>query len=307
MLRPSFVVLLALTTLGATARIADAQCCAPAAVPTAVPTVAYSPVVYQQAPGRYNGWYPGKYLINFTRGLFNAPAAYSAGYAPAYAPSYAGGAYTAGYAPAYSARYAAYRPTYPLTYGAVQHRAAYAPLTYSVARPVTLAPVTSACCNTCGVSTCHGGCDNGIAQAAYAAPLASSGCSSCQSGGNAYYDSSPSRNVPSSSYSEPRPALAPSDNPAADRSLLNKPALPEVMDGATEASDASGGAYWQAPPLFDPRDRLTQHSAAPVRLAVHKQVMATSPEPRAPRQQPLAPRQRGAHQTGSTGWTSASR
>lgn len=276
MLRSSFAALLAFIAIGVTSSVANGQCCAP----TAVPTVAYSPVVYQQAPAVYNGWYPGKHMINFTRNLFSSPVGYTAGYAP----------YTVGYAPAYSARYAAYRPTYPVTYGAVQRRAAYAPLTYSVARPVTLAPIASACCNTCGLTTCHGGCNScGVAQAAYGAPLASSGCSSCQSNGSTYYDSTPASS--SDSYSEPRPALDPADNPAADRSLL-KPELPKIIDGATEASDASGGAYWQAPPLFDPSDRLTQRNAAPVWFTTHKQPVKT---------------EQGAHQTGASGWTSASR
>ncbi|TWT40235.1 hypothetical protein [Botrimarina hoheduenensis] len=296
--------------LAAAALVAEtsAQCCSPVGVvPQA--TVAYSPVIYQ-TQSTYNGWYPGKYLTDFTRSLFapRTSTSYVAGYAPAAAPS----SYVAGYAPAYtpSATYqTAYRPTYPASYGPVMSS-----LAYGVSRPVTLSPVITSSCTSC----CSSGCDacGGVTQAVYDAPL-SSGCASCSS--QPVYTSpstqlAPTPAGPSPSYSEPQPALGPNDNPTPERAFkpnADTPALSDPNSGISiDANEASGdsGAYWQAPPLFDSRDRVTQKLAAPVWQAVYRQPLegAASAQATSSRSsvEPAssAPRVRGAHQVGSTGW-----
>lgn len=240
---------------------ASAQCspCQTAYAPAPAPTVAYSPVVYQQT--QYNGWYPGKYLADFTRSLFRRPVTtttYTAGYAPTVVESRAASPYTVGYAPATSFR-TAYRPTYPITYG---------PVVQTVSRPVVLSPVVPAC-NSCGV--CNDCC---VTQSAYSAPL-STGCSSCQSSATYVQPS-----AGSSAYVEPRPALAPTENPAADRSLLEtqKPEIEEDVyepfeteTTPTDDAAATGDNYWRAPPLFAPKNRVTgQAHPAPVKTAVYR-------------------------------------
>ena len=280
----SVVTLLALTTVLALGSQSAAQCC-----PT--PSVAYSPVVYQQTTTAYTGWYPGKWAGQWLRNVFGRPTVattYAASYAPGYTTSYAPACntgcatpYSVGYAPATSFR-TAYRPTYPITYG---------PLVRTVSRPVVLSPVVSSC-NGC-VTGCDA-CNNcGVTQAVYNAP---SNCPSCV-GGATYYE--PAR---SSASSTPAPSLAPSDNPPAERSMLQKP---EIQGAETPAIDmpeteASSDAYWEAPKLFDPQDRTAQNSVTvPIRRAVYKMPASSSWS------QP-APRSASAHQVGASGWVSAS-
>lgn len=265
--------LLALPMLGSAE--AQAQCCPQ-------PTVAYSPVVAAPVVQTTvsTGWYPGKYLTDFTRSVFginDTTTTYTAGYAPytaGYAPYTAGYApYTAGYAPpavgyaptSHTAAYTpqvAYRPTYPATYGAVA-----APQT--VNRPVVLSPVTSApACDAC--SAC-----GGIEQVSYGAP--SGGCSSCASGASSasYEDSyEDSYTVPADDY-EPRPQLAPDAQVAPERSMLQKPEdedfqFEEDRKDATEGDPAAANEYWRAPPLFPPSNRVTKRShPAPTSMAVY--------------------------------------
>lgn len=253
---------------------AVAQCCS-------TQTVGYSPVVYQQTSTAYTGWYPGKWLGNF---LFGRPAVtttYSAGYAPT---SYAT-PYTAGYAPTYTYQ-TAYRPTYPATYG---------PVVQTVSRPVVLSPVVSSC------SGCATGCDAcstcGVAQAVYDSP--STGCTNCAQGAT-YYEPS------ASTYSEPSraPTLAPQDNPPAERSMLEKPELPETESDSfdsTEEGFDSDNAYWEAPKLFNPNDKTASRVTVPVRNAVYKK-----PAPAYAASASVAAG-KPSHQVGASGWVSASK
>lgn len=252
-----------------------AQCCG-------TPTVAYSPVV-AAAPApvvatstTYDGWYPGKAIANFSRNLFgwgSTTTTYTSGYAPytaGYAPYTAGYVpYTASYAPTYSVGYAptpyyagyataAYRPTYPATWGTVQ----------TVSRPVVLSPVVQApACNACDACS-------GVTQAAYIS-AAPSTCSSCSAGSSDYVV--PSSGYESSTIVEPRPELAPSDNPPATR--LQRPEIDDT-DSILEEEDAkipsdptSANDYFNAPPLFTPpANRVTQNThPAPVHTAVYRQ------------------------------------
>ncbi|MEO1498486.1 MAG: hypothetical protein AAFV43_15185 [Planctomycetota bacterium] len=271
---------------------AAAQCC------PQPQTVAYAPVappVYQQTVVQNTGWYPGKYLTDFTRNLFRprTTTTYATGYAPAFSPT----PYAAGYAPL-ATQQSVYRPTYPITYGPVVG----GPMVQGVARPVTLAPLVQSPVVTSGYNACGTGCDacGGVSQAVFDAPL-SSGCGSC--GESSAYGGQPvfaSPNTPlAPTPAEPQPMLGPNDNPPAERSF--KPDLNDPNSGiSTETDNASGdsGAYWQAPPLFDPRDRVTQKAAAPVWQAVYrKPATATRPTAR-----PTATNRRGAHQLGAAGW-----
>lgn len=281
--------------------VCSAQCCGQQ--PVVQPTVAYSPVVAAptvQATTVSTGWYPGKYLTDFTRGLFGynrtttyttnyAPytagyAPYTAGYAPSYAVGYAPSPYTAGYAQT------AYRPVYPATYGAVSY--APAPLTQTVSRPVVLSPVVSASpCGGCGAcDSCSTGCSAcGVEQAGY---YPSSGCSSCGTGSCTpsapSYSPSPSPSYGGGSpYPEPQPAL-PSDANVPPREQSIDVRRPEVddtfddnydLDNRTEGDPAAANDYFNAPPLFPPANRVTQRRAhpAPTRTAVYKRAPSTTP------------------------------
>lgn len=301
-----------------------AQCCG---APAVAPTVAYSPVVAAPAPAPLvqttvvrDGWYPGKYLGRFTRNLFgwDRTTTYTAGYAPytaAYAPAYTAGysPYVAGYNPGYQV---AYRPTYPATFGPVAYSAGYAPLavTQSVSRPVVLSPVVSApaACGGCSV-----GCDAcsscGVVEQAGYAVAPSTGCSSCQPA--ASYPVQPATVYGDSGSSgviqEPRPALAPGENPPAERSIqTQRPQVDDSFDdafgdegfGEEPTSDTGASSdYWGAPPLFKPpANRVTRRGhPAPVRTAVYRRpatAAATAYEADAP-----APQRR----LSASGWASA--
>ncbi|TWT98017.1 hypothetical protein Pla108_21720 [Botrimarina colliarenosi] len=292
---------------------AFAQCCG-------TPTVAYSPVVAAPAPvvaqttTVSNGWYPGKYLGDFTRNLFGGGATtttYTAGYAP-YTAGYA--PYTAGYAPyavgynasPYTASYAptyqtAYRPTYPATWGAVGY-------TQTVSRPVVLSPVVAApACDSCGGCGACSACSGGVEMASYGAPASS--CSSCNSGSSSYvtpaggaYDS----------Y-EPAPALAPSENPAAERSIQSQrpeidsnDAIDDLEDTRTPSDPAAASDYWRAPPLFaPPANRVTQNlHPAPVQMAVYRRPAESRPASFEP-SQPRAAAAGKTHHLSADGWSSA--
>lgn len=283
MLRALVLLLFATST---SAVLAQGACCGPTVA--AQPTIAYSPVVAAPAPTVYqtttvsNGWYPGKYLGEFTRNLFGAndttvvtAAPYTAGYAP-YTAGYV--PYTAGYSPyvanysasPYVASYAptvAYRPTYPATYG---------PVTQTVSRPVVLSPVvsspvmaTSGCdaCSACG----------GVEQAYYS----DGGCSSCAAG---------------SSYSSPavvdeyrydrqpeygrQPTIAPDADVSPERSTLKPEADDQELfeEEGTRADSSSTGDYFAPPPRFAPPSNNVagRTHPAPVRTAVYREQAGAS-------------------------------
>lgn len=284
----------------------SAQCCGQQ------PTVAYSPVVaapaVQSTTVVRNGWYPGKYLTDFTRSLFGSnQTTYTTNYAPtSYTAGYAPTPYTVGYAPSpYTAGYArtAYRPVYPATYGAVAYGPA--PVVQTVSRPVVLSPVISASpCGGCGpCDACSGGgCSScGVQQAGY---YPSAGCSSCASGSctpsapsyspspsNSYGPSDYSSNDYGSSSVEPQPALPSDANvPPRERSIdVRRPEVEDSnddtfndnfdFDNRTEGDPAAANDYFNAPPLFPPANRVTQRAAhpAPARMAVYKRAPSTRP------------------------------
>ncbi|MEO0530253.1 MAG: hypothetical protein AAF266_06695 [Planctomycetota bacterium] len=314
-MRPT-VLALSVALVACYAQAADAQCCG-----TPAPTVAYSPVVAApaapvvQATTVSNGWYPGKYLTDFTRSLFGlnqtttytagyAPVPYTAGYAPTYSVGYAPTPYTAGFAPTVQT---AYRPTYPASFG---------PVVQSVSRPVVLSPVVSApacnACNSCGACDACGG----VEQAYYAA-APSAGCSSCNAGASFSAPIQSAAPSPSPAFGEPRPALGPLDNPASERSIqTQRPELnefdsefpePEFNDNDSVPSDpAAANDYWGAPPLFaPPSNRVTRRThPAPTQVAVYRQAPETRRTAYRPASEPatVAPK---VHRLSADGWGSA--
>ncbi|MEQ8846829.1 hypothetical protein [Botrimarina sp.] len=311
MLRALTLVLLAATTATA---FGQGACCAPAPQPM----VAFSPVVAAPAPAVVqtttvsSGWYPGKYLSDFTRNLFGvndttttvvtpatfAPATVSAGYAPTY---------TAGFTPS-----VAYRPTYPASFG---------PVTQTVSRPVVLSPVASSPvmaasgCDAC--STC------GVEQAYYSSNAGYSndpgGCSAC-SAGSSYVApaATPEYAAPSSGDSYPsgggydsldnRPGLPSDANVPDERSNLKpEPADGELFDD--EQTDPSAASdYFSPPPLFAPPSNnnvARRTHPAPVRTAVYRQQADASRTAFRPASGADASRPQPVQRLGADGWRSA--
>ncbi|TWT90009.1 hypothetical protein Mal64_03910 [Pseudobythopirellula maris] len=305
-----YAALLLAVMAGPLAAASRAQC---ATCPT--PTVAYSPVVYQQT--EYTGWYPGKYLGDFTRNLFSpyrstyttsyAPTAYTAGYAPtSYTAGYAPSTYSVGYRGAPTAYRAAYQPTYPVSY-----YAGYAPVVQSVYRPVTLQPVCqsvsyapSACsgcstgCSSCGVTTAS-------YEPSYATGSSCSSCAPSASSSSSVYD-----------YNSNQPSLAPEAEVPVNRQL-DKPVYDED-DSVLNNADETSGAYFEAPKLFLPSDRTTKRPTAPVwtavyegqtkgRLTAHTATHTTRTAHRPLADQPVASNQATSRpakgpQVGASGW-----
>lgn len=261
---------------------ADAHCST-----CVTPTVAYRPVAYQANYSGYTGWYPGYWLSR----LFSPSTYYSASYAPSYYTASYAPRYTAAYAPTYSVGYA---PTYQTVARPIALSSYYAPSSCTTCnygcgtgcgtQQVTLRP---ACCGTgptsgcsaCGHSPCSCSASH-VAPAVYASPPPSP-CSSCVTGAAYTPGTYPSPRVPASppgmtaplSPSTPRtfsqesqPSLEPQSNVAPERT-----AIPSSSEGsATRSSN-----YFEAPTLFNPRDRVTQRRSTPIWNAVYqKQVVA---------------------------------
>ncbi len=270
-----------LLVLGLAAAEVSAQCCTTNYTVGYAPTAVAAPPVYQTT--YYNGWYPGKYALNFTRNVLGIPQPTTTTYTAGYAPYTVGYAPTATYTAARPIVRTAYRPTYPVTYG---------PVVQSVARPVVLSPVVSSCTSCDPCNACNS-CSPGVTQAYYS--NSSSNCSSCNSS-VVTYDSEPVRSNSSSSTYEPKPQLAPGENPSPERSLFesNKP---EVDDSSKDIvfEDPADEAYNAAPPLFAPQNRQANRHPAPVWNAVHR----SSAKP------VIQEKTAGSHQVGSGGWVSA--
>lgn len=266
----AFVI--ALTCVALDSSTASAQC-ATCAQPYAAyyqPTVSY----YQPTTVTYRtGWYPGRFFDRRRARRWGFATAPATTYTTAYTP------YTAAYTP-YTASYAytaAYRP----------YVTAYAPMTrtsfYSVARPVVMSPVAS--CGTCGCDPCScnpcgcaSPCDCGLSSCD-----ACSSCSSCVGGvSQAIYSgggsscSNCAANVGTPSYSgdnvgqqTPRPELAPEEAvPGGTGYDANRPSTDNGQDPGPAAGEASS-TFFEAPKLFDPRDRTA--SRAPT-VKIHKAI-----------------------------------
>jgi hypothetical protein len=215
------------------------------------PTVAYQPVATQQVR---TGWYLGRWFDRSRMRRWGASTAAAPAYTTAYTP------YTAAYAYAPTSYTAAYRP----------YVTAYAPLSYTVARPVVMSPIGSACgtCGSdpCGCSPCGGcgscsSCSSGVGQAIYSG--SSTGCATCATGTGAatYSDSAPAT---------PQPRLKPDEVVPGD-SLYNTQ-RPESTDGADDPSpDVESSTFLEPPQLINPNDRSANRPTVEVHNAVYRQ------------------------------------
>ncbi|MEM6331444.1 MAG: hypothetical protein AAF790_14530 [Planctomycetota bacterium] len=307
-------------------RVAEAQCvgCAQTVYsPVQQPlqqTVAYAPVaapapVVYQSYRPYDGWYPGKYLGQLLTLPFRTQVTVAPPAAPVAAPTFAT---------------AAYRPSYPASYS-VGYAPAMTPA-YTVARPVTLTAMDP--CTPVAACGCPGGAVTTAGFETYSpAAGACSGCAepSFNAGSQAVYDAplqptpapriAPNEQVPESRvnrpvYQEPTGAQQPSyaEPPQAspnDNSVLEG-------SGSRVAPDAETSSYWEAPQLFDARDRSArrpQPGRPHVWNAVYHQPNRRAQQPGAAaagavrrtayRQQPEAqpaPQPRRHAQDGASGW-----
>ncbi|QDU90039.1 hypothetical protein Pla175_34380 [Pirellulimonas nuda] len=314
----------------------------------AQPVVAFSPVVQapvmQPAPQPVvwqtqtttarDGWYPGKVIGNLFRP--RATTTVTTNYAPA-APSFV--PVTAGYVPqtvGYAPQMVSYAPT------ATSYTAAYRPTfppSYSLAMEVPLQtvyrPIVEPACNSCGTDPCGctscampvtmsaPGCSScgQASTAAFAAP--SSGCASCSAPASfssnvapSYYEEPAGQSyVPQNSgQPTPAPSLGADENPAAERSVLEKPPVEPQIDPQAEPSDLGpsgtsiedSSTYFEAPQLYDPRDRTTRRPTAPVWNAVYEKPADSGTVHRTSlRVESEAPAPVRRTQVGFEGWTSA--
>ncbi|MEN1682152.1 MAG: hypothetical protein AAGJ46_21450 [Planctomycetota bacterium] len=313
------------------AGLADAQCTG-----CAQPTVAYSPVVaqpytaayaaqpavvpqqplvLQQTPVVADPWYPGKLLGRVITAPFRAVDRLLTP-APVVVPQATQPTFVT----------AAYRPTFPPNYNYATFAAA--PSVQTVARPVTLVQTPTyqaspACCtDPCGGA----GFGGGVVNAGFAAPI-DTGCSSCSGGsaitspGNAPItqpvqpiNPSPGTGFNGALTPTPTPAIPPGANVSPSR--VNRPETPgegSVMQPPVDGASDDATSWWDAPQLFDARDRSANRPQANVWPAVYQQpAPATAPSgyrqtAYRPNQQPAAAPQRPARnkQVGASGWRSA--
>ena len=264
---------------------------------------AYAPATYGTYYGSYSSWYPGYWLDRINRNIWGAPATYAVSYAPTYAASYAP-AYSAGYATSYAPACST------CTAGYAPCSTCASPCTSCAQQVTMRPVCTTACAPSCGGSDCGGSCGSGcsscgagvVSQAVY---QESSGCSSC---GQATVAVPAATNVvvpggqqivmpgatgvapPAAPSGSPAPEVAPSEQivprtfqkPATDNGDLQ----PAPANGTTpgETAPSNGGAdpledalkdnsnanYFEAPKLFDPKDRTAARIAAPVRNAIYE-------------------------------------
>jgi hypothetical protein len=280
----SFSTLLLVIAVGCLALgLATSACAQCSTCPT--PVVAYSPVVtpapvvaaapvVTYEPAR--GWYPGKLLDTWRlrRWGYTAPATtytaayapYTVGYAPTVTAAYAPTTYTAGYAP-YSVSYApAYTPTsYVTSYAPLQRQVVMSPV-------VAAAPVISSGCSTCSACEVAAPCSSCAAatvveQATYAAAPAPAPCTNCAPSNTVIYSDTST----SSSSQTPKPELAPGEGGQSSSNYPNvePPKNPQYPDPGPASTDkASESTYLEPPALFIPGDRTAQHeSAKPINRA----------------------------------------
>ncbi|MEM6799497.1 MAG: hypothetical protein AAF589_08280 [Planctomycetota bacterium] len=322
-----------LVAAGSTARAQCNACAQPvyAAAPVAQPTVAYSPVLAPapapagyQAYRPYDGWYPGKYLGRALTWPFRA---IDQAVAPLTAPPVVAAPVAA---PTQTFVTAAYRPTYPLNY-----TVGYAPAVQTVARPVTLTALSPCGCGPVCSSGCSTCASSGVTTAGFETSY-TPGCSSCASQpAPASYESyeTPTYSSPSNRSLQPTPAPAISPNERVPESRVQRPDFDQYNPPSYEAPaeespndasilqgdgsgtrggpDADASSYWDAPQLFDARDRSaqrprTQRPSANVWNAVYHQSASAANRSAAyrPTSYQPAPAKRNA-QVGASGWQPA--
>ncbi len=314
-----------LLSVGATAQAQCNTCAQPvyAAAPVAQPmvaqpTVAFSPVVpsapspvVYQTYRPYSGWYPGKYLARAITWPFRDRTTVApVGVAPVATAPLA--------TPTSTFVTAAYRPTYPLTY-----TASYAPTVQTLARPVTLTALSPCGCGpVCGcTSPCSTCATGGVTTAGFESGY-NGGCSNCAA---ATFDARAATSAPL----QPTPAPALSPNAAVPEQRVNRPNFEKFNQGPAEVSpnddsvlrtngiespagpDAAESSWWDAPELFDARDRSaqrhrSQQPTAPVWNAVYHKTAARTVQQAGYRSNPTpAPVAKRNVQVGASGWQAA--
>ena len=224
-----------------------------------VPTVAYQPVAYQS----YTGWYPG-YHWNRMRRWYNRRT-YPVAYTPVVQTVARPVVMTSYYAqPACSSCTGQQITLRPLT--------CYNPC--STCSPCATCSPCSSCvtsvCSTCGTSPCC--CStNGTSSTVYGS---STDCPNCASTATT---TTPTPSTYSTPSTQTQPTLAPDENPPVQRTLRPETS-DETTDSSAKAADkvdnsntsSSSGNFFEAPKLFNPRDRVTQHSNTPVQMAIYQ-------------------------------------
>lgn len=253
-------VVSAATSVGI-APAAHAQCdtCATPTVAYYQPTVAYQPVTTQLVR---TGWYPGRLFDRMRMRRWGVSTAatrtYAVGYAPytaAYTP------YTAAYAYAPTSYTAAYRP-FVTSFAPLARTTFYNPAVTTVARQVVMSPVVSAC-NACGCDPCaRPVC--GVSQAVYGAPV--SGCFTCAAGTSIPTFSG----GPTVGPTTPQPQLAP-DEGIPDSSPWESQRQESNGTTIDPLPESDSSTYFEAPKLFNPRDRTANRPSVDVHNAVYRQ------------------------------------
>ena len=292
-----FAFCAALVLAAGVAPSASAQCCGGGtAVSYYQPAAytAYSPVAYQSY---YSGWYPGYWLDRVRTRLWGSPSTYVAAYPSTYAAAYPS-TVVASYQPAYTASYAtSYAPASACATCST-YTAGYSPCTTCAVQQVTMRPV----CETCSVSCdpCSACSAYGVSQTTYQ----SSGCTTCNGGrpqqggqsgttivvpngtvvtpggqqqpmpanGGAQPMIGPTEQVPQErTYQRPADENGPNITPEPAGDINGSPA--DYPNG-TEGNNAT---FFEAPKLFNPKDRTANRRIAPVRTALYEQPVGYAP------------------------------
>ncbi len=236
-----------------------------------VPTVGYQPVAYQS----YARWYP-RYRWNRPRWRFDRRV-YPVTYTPVVQTVARPVMMTSYYGqPACSSCAGQQIVSRPLTY--CNPCSACSPC--STCSPCSACSPCSTCvtsaCSTCGVSPCS-------------CPTRGTSSTDCPNCATTTTTSTPSTYTAPATQVQPTPAtqvqptLAPDENPPVQRTLRPE-TTDETADSSAKAADkvdnsntsSSSSNFFEAPELFNPRDRVTQYSNPPVRMAVYQKPATTS-------------------------------
>ena len=211
----------------------------------------------------------------------NSPSTYVAAYPSTYVASYPStyvASYPSTYVASYPSTYVASYPTYTASYAPT---VSYASPCSTCVQQVTMRPVCETCptpCDPC--ASCAVGSTYGVSQTSYEQP---SGCATCgavvtpgsQQGapanGTAQPELEPSVEVgPRSTYQQrpvngEQPPVEPEPGTDTDDGDL------ESGFQGEKAESSDGSTFFEAPELFNPKDRTAQRHIAPVRTALYEQ------------------------------------
>ena len=291
------IAMAALTLPACLTGTASAQCCGGAPTtafyqPAAY--TAYSPVAVQTVN---TGWYPGYFLDRIRTRLFGSPSTYVAAYPSTYVASYPS-TYVASYPSSYMASYA---PTYTSSYSMGYATSYAAPCTSCApVQQVTMRPVcATACSPVCPCDPCSAG---AVSQAGYQESVGCPSCSVASQGAlqqgtygpqqgtygpqqGTYGSQQGSYGMPPASGSG-QPELAPESQVPQER-IQNRPTTEnnqqpiqpapgndngaeDELEKVLEGDDQDSSTYFEAPKLFNPKDRTALRSTGAVRTALYE-------------------------------------